>query len=61
MDVKEKLDVVLREVLGVSDVEKWWDSPNRALDMQTPRELLEYDPAMVIHYIQNQCNGYDSL
>lgn len=61
MDLKEKLDSILIHTLGVANPEAWWDSPNRGLDMQTPREVFEYDPALIVYYIQNQCYGINSL
>ena len=61
MTLKEKLDDILVNSLGVANTDTWWDSPNRALDMQTPRELFEYDAAMIVHYIQNQLHGKNSL
>jgi hypothetical protein len=40
MTKKEKLNIVLKALVGRDDlVEAWWDSPNRYFSLQTPNDV----------------------
>ena len=50
--VREKLDVILFSMLGSRElVEKWWVSPNKAFNMNTPLALMEDKKHEVIDYV----------
>ena len=39
---KIKINYILAAMLGSKTLaSKWWDSPNRAFDMHTPREMYD--------------------
>jgi hypothetical protein len=55
---KNKLDSILFAMLGNNElVEKWWDSPNKAFDMITPKEMLDLNHECVVNYILNHAFG----
>ena len=60
MSDKEKLNTVLFAMLGNDAlVSRWWDSPNRHWDMQTPNKIWEESregKIEVIRYILNQAS-----
>jgi hypothetical protein len=38
-------------MLGKDNIEKWWQSPNRAFDMKTAQEQFDIDPEVVYNYL----------
>ncbi len=56
--VKEKLNTILLALLGSEDlVERWWTSPNKAFNNQSPNSMLDTDPKVVKAYLLGQING----
>ena len=52
---RERLDKLLAALLGDEDlVDKWWNSPNLAFKAQTPEELIQVHPQIVVNYILKQ-------
>lgn len=50
--IKEALNECLMAMLGDEQlVRDWWDSPNKAFDMQTPNKVWEEDYNKVRSYI----------
>ncbi len=37
--------------------DKWWNSPNNAFNKQTPNEMFEQNPDVVLRYLLCQYNG----
>jgi hypothetical protein len=54
-EIKDECDYMLKFQLGVSNIDVWWNSPNRAFDGDTPEMVLEYDSATVLEYL-NDCS-----
>lgn len=53
-----RLNRLLLALLGKEDlVDLWWESPNKAFDLKTPKEMLAIHPERVIQYIVGQFNG----
>ena len=59
MTDKEKCDKMLAALFPGQPAlhEKWWASPNRAFDMQTPEQTLAEQPQYVVNYLLGQFNG----
>ena len=59
--VMKQLQGILLACLGSEQlVEKWWESPNRAFQQKTPREMWEGDDKernTVKDYILSQASG----
>lgn len=54
-----EIDQYLFSLMGSHElVKKWWTSPNKAFDMQTPLQVWETDqngPEMVTKYVLSFC------
>jgi hypothetical protein len=51
----EQINRILFALLGNNDVVNlWWQSPNRAFDMKTPRDLWSTNPQKVSTYVADQ-------
>ena len=51
LSVKQKSDLILRALVGEQHMNIWWNSPNKAFDMQKPIDM----PAMeVLNYLLDQ-------
>ena len=49
---KETCDRLLASMLGSWElVDKWWNSPNKGFDNETPISVFETDKSKVINYI----------
>lgn len=49
---KNRLDGLLFAIVGSETlVERWWNSPNKAFDMQKPIDVFEVDSERVRDYI----------
>jgi len=49
---KSQLDGILFAMVGDDTlVERWWNGPNKAFDMQKPIDIFEVDSERVIDYI----------
>lgn len=59
MTDKEKCDKMLDMLFPQQqDLQhKWWGSPNKAFDMQTPQQTFAEQPKHVVQYLLNQFNG----
>ena len=62
MTRKERLVLALNEVLfamlgSPSLVDRWWHSPNKAFDGNTPWAVLDTDPKAVQAYINKYVGG----
>ena len=51
--IKTHCDKMLIAMLGFDNVSQWWESPNKAFDMNTPKEQWEKDPQVVYNYLLN--------
>jgi hypothetical protein len=56
-EIKDECDYMLKFQLGVSDIDAWWNSPNRAFDGDTPAMALEYDSPTVLEYLNQSSHG----
>ncbi len=59
MTEKEKCDAALNVLFPHQfDLQqKWWNSPNKAFDMQTPQQTFAEEPKCVVQYLLGQFNG----
>lgn len=56
--LKEKLDQVLKAMLGSDElVRHWWNGPNRAFNNRTPSDMFDIDPDIVVSYILGYASG----
>jgi len=56
---KTRLDGLLFAIVGDDTlVERWWNGPNKAFDMQKPIDIFEVDSERVRDYIL-KCAGYN--
>jgi hypothetical protein len=56
---KTRLDGLLFAIVGDDTlVERWWNGPNKAFDMQKPIDMFEVDSERVRDYIL-KCAGYN--
>ena len=56
--LRERCNDILNAQLGVKHTEHWWNSKNRAFDMQTPNEIWETDRyGLVYSYLLNTLDG----
>lgn len=56
--LKSKCNTYLVAMIGESLVEKWWQSPNKAFDLQKPVDVFEKNPDTVAQYILGCSDGY---
>lgn len=57
-NTKQKCDVMLQALLGNKEViVKWWNTPNKAFNDETPIEVFERDEQLVFKYLASQCSG----
>ena len=57
-DGVDRINALLLPLLGNQQmINLWWDTPNYALDMQTPADVWEYDQKRVFEYIRKQYSG----
>lgn len=56
--LKARCNAYLLAMLGESNVEKWWQSPNKAFDLQKPIDVFEKNPESVFKYVQGCSDGY---
>lgn len=48
----EAINNALDYLLGSSSLkEKWWNTKNKAFDLETPKKIYETDPSRVSEYI----------
>ena len=53
-----RLNRLLLVLVGTEElVDLWWESPNKAFDGNTPKEMLAKQPETVVQYIVGQFNG----
>ncbi|NBP03008.1 MAG: hypothetical protein EBU90_23425 [Proteobacteria bacterium] len=53
-----QLNLILMSVLGSEKlIEKWWNSPNKEFNLNTPREIFAKEPKRVIEYILSHSRG----
>lgn len=57
-NTKKRCDALLTAMLGAALVEKWWNGPNKAFDMETPITVFEKDPNKVYSYLMGHVDGY---
>lgn len=53
--LKEQCNEMVRALVGVDNVDKWWSSPNKAFKNQTPFLQYELDSAVVRDYLIWHC------
>lgn len=54
-ETETRLNRMLMSLLGSDQlVQKWWISPNRAFDHQTPKQVFDTNPNRVVQYIHDQ-------
>lgn len=51
--LKLRCDEMLEAMVGIPTAAKWWNSPNKAFDMKTPKEQWEENPQSVYVYLFN--------
>jgi hypothetical protein len=49
--IKERCDRMLLSLVGEEQVQKWWESPNKAFDDMTPCKQFQIDPLVVYKYL----------
>lgn len=50
----KRSQLLLWALLGNKNLcEQWWNSPNKAFDMQTPKEMWDKDPEQVYGYLMH--------
>jgi hypothetical protein len=52
---KEHCDVMVKALVGVENVDKWWSSPNKAFKNQTPFVQYVLEPDIVKDYLIWHC------
>jgi|AntAceMinimDraft_1070359.scaffolds.fasta_scaffold43603_4 hypothetical protein len=53
--VKLECDLMLEAIVGGIDIQtQWWNSPNKAFDLKTPKDELNDEPGNVYVYLLNQ-------
>jgi len=59
MDNRQRCDILLQSLFPNQPhlIEKWWESPNKAFDKSSPKEILDRNPEMVVQYLYQQFNG----
>jgi hypothetical protein len=55
--IRQQCNDMLRAMVGENIIPKWWDSPNQAFDMQTPKIVFDKDPNKVYTYLAQHCLG----
>ena len=50
-NLKKRCDWLLTAMLGKDNIEKWWQSRNKAFDMKTAQEQFDIDPKVVYNYL----------
>jgi hypothetical protein len=54
-ETETRLNRMLMSLLGSDElVQRWWTSPNRAFDYQTPKQVFDTNPNRVVQYILDQ-------
>jgi hypothetical protein len=53
-NLKKKCDIILAAMLGEDNIEKWWQSRNKAFNMMTAQEQFDIDPEIVYNYLMLQ-------
>ena len=57
-ETEARLNRLLMGLLGSDElVQRWWASPNRAFDYQTPKQVFDTMPNRVVQYIHDQFSG----
>lgn len=56
--IKKRCDALLIAMLGSKMAPEWWQSRNKAFDMQTPFEVFGSDPDKVYKYLLGHVDGY---
>jgi len=51
--IKTHCDKMLISMLGFDNVDAWWNTPNKAFDMDTPKERWNERPHEVYVYLLN--------
>ena len=44
-------------LVGIEFSDRWWDSPNRAFENQTPTNVFLENPERVYSYLISHCDG----
>lgn len=55
--LRKRSEVLIVALVGSELAETWWDSENKAFDMQTPRQLFEQNPEKVYSYCLGHAQG----
>ena len=55
--LKKDCDRMLESLLGLKHSKIWWDSPNKAFDMETPINIFNTEPNRVYNYLMSHVSG----
>ena len=51
--MRERSEALVIALVGKEAAPTWWNSKNKAFDMQTPSVTFEQDPKKVYNYLMN--------
>jgi len=54
---RQQCDALLEAMIGRNSISDWWQSPNRAFDMQTPDKVFDTSPDQVYNYLMQHAAG----
>ena len=49
--IRKNCELLAIALLGKNTAKKWWESPNKAFDLNTPNQQWEIDPQSVYQYL----------
>lgn len=60
MDIQRKRELcnsILKSTVGENLIEKWWQSPNKAFNLQKPEDVWQTDCDKVFSYLKGHLSG----
>ena len=52
-NIRGRSEALLIALIGKELAPKWWQSPNRAFNMEKPEDVWKLDPESVYQYLMN--------
>ena len=56
--IRKRSEMLVVALCGAKVAPKWWESRNRAFNMETPEEVWKKDPTQVYKYLMNQSDYF---
>jgi hypothetical protein len=57
MDIQQKRELsnnILRSLFGEKQIAKWWQSPNKAFNLQKPEDVWQTNSDKIFNYLKLQ-------